>query len=174
MEEPVSTEDTVDEDFESDSIGFECPICRSTKYATWAFPHPLIVHWVLNPGLVVNELLLGQRIPSITYYCAACGGHTTWVRYYRCPDCGRFHEEAIWTGSNGFGHWLGVICPDCGGEIPSVLNITSWLILAKLSPINWLLRSLFSDRYVAWEQGRAQLSRKVLLAERQIQDPMTE
>lgn len=147
---------------EFEDIGFVCPTCQSAVYGTWAFPHPLIVHWVLNPGLAVNEVLLGQRIPKITYYCKACGSETTYIRYYRCPECDRFHEEAIWTGSNGFGHWLGVICPDCGGEIPCVLNVTSWVILARLSPINWLLRALFGRRYLEWEQQRARLARDQL------------
>lgn len=143
-------------------IGFRCPVCGTAQYSTWAFPHPLILHWVLNPGLVVNELLLGQRIPNITYFCKECGGHTTDVRYYLCPECGRFHEETIWTGANGFGHWFGIICPDCGGEIPSLLNIASWIILARLSPINWLLRGLIGRRYTVWERRRARASRRSL------------
>ena len=155
-------EESLHHESESHDTGFECPVCQSTEFSTWAFPHPLIVHWVLNPGLVVNELILGQRIPKITYFCKVCGSDTTYVRYYHCPDCGRFHEEAIWTGSNGFGHWLGVICPDCGGEIPCVLNVASWVILARLSPINWIMRMSFGRRYVIWEQARAHRARDEL------------
>jgi hypothetical protein len=139
----------------SNDIGFRCPVCQSMEFSTWAFPHVLVTHWVLNPGLAVNELLLGQRIPKITFFCRSCGSNTTYVRYYRCPDCEQFHPEAIWTGSNGFGHWLGVICPDCGSEIPCLLNLVSWVILARLSPINWMLRKLVGRRYIAWEQRRA-------------------
>ncbi len=160
----MSTGDDLDDD--EDNGEFRCPLCHSSNGATWAFPHPLIVHWVLNPGLAVNELLLGQRIPRITYFCRSCGSDTTYVRYYQCPDCERFHEEAIWTGSNGFGHWFGVICPDCGGEIPCVLNVVSWVILARLSPVNWVLRLLFGRRYVAWEQHRATVTRTQLEVER--------
>jgi hypothetical protein len=141
---------------------FECPRCHSQEFGTWAFPHPLILHWVLNPGLIVNELILGQRIPKITYYCKQCGSDTTYVRYYQCPSCDHFHEEAIWTGANGFGHWLGMICPDCGTEIPCLLNIASWIVLARLSPINWTLRRLVGNRYLQWEQRRAQRSRAEL------------
>jgi hypothetical protein len=148
-------------------IGFECPRCAGTEYATWAFPHPLILHWVLNPGLVFNELLLGQRIPKVTYFCRACGGATTDVRYFRCPGCGQFHEEAIWMGSNGFGHWFGMICPDCGCEIPCVLNFTSWIILARLSPINWVLRRFIGRRYTVWERLRARSIRRQLQADRE-------
>lgn len=149
-----------------DELVFECPDCHSNEFSTWAFPHPLIVHWVLNPGLMVNELVLGQRIPKITYFCARCGSETTYIRYFHCPGCNQFHEEAIWTGANGFGHWLGVICPDCGSEIPCLVNIASWIVLARLSPINWVVRKLVGQRYRAWEQQRAQASRAVLLAQR--------
>ncbi len=126
----------------------------------------MIVNWVLNPGLAVNELLLGQRIPKITYFCKSCGNDTTYVRYYQCPECQRFHEEAIWTGNTSFGHWFGMICPDCGGEIPCVLNLVSWGILTRLSPVNWVLRLMFGRKYVTWEQHRAANSRRHLEAQR--------
>lgn len=134
---------------------FECPRCQSTDYSTWQFPHPLILHWVLNPGLVVNELILGQRIPYTTFYCQRCGSNTTSLRFYQCPGCGGFHQELIWTGSNGFGHWLGLICPDCGDEIPCLTNFATWFVLARLSPFNWVLRRMFARRYSAWERQRA-------------------
>lgn len=159
---------------DDDNGAFRCPRCQSSNAAIWAFPHPLILHWVLNPGLAVNELLLGQRIPKITYFCKSCGSETTYFRYYQCPDCQRFHEEAIWTGSNGFGHWFGVICPDCGGEIPCVLNVVSWVILARLSPINWVLRQLFGRKYVTWEQHRAAASRFHLETQRHLQEGLDE
>ena len=158
-------DDNDQDESDLDDIGFECPLCRSHDYSTWAFPHPLIVHWVLNPGLVVNELLLGQRIPTITYFCSQCAGGTMGQRYYRCVECGEFHQEAIWTGTNGFGHWLGVICPDCGSEIPCLLNVTSWIILARLSPINWILRLLVGQQYQEWEQQRSQRARAWLLTQ---------
>lgn len=151
-------------DNESAWSEFTCPHCRSHDFSTWAFPHPLIVHWVLNPGLMFNELLLGQRIPRITYFCTHCGGETGYLRYLHCCGCNQFHEEAIWTGDNGFGHWLGMICPDCGEEIPCVLNIASWIVLARLSPLNWLLRLLVGERYRRWEQHRASRSRMNLQA----------
>ena len=26
-----------------------------------------MLHWIINPGLVINELLLGQRVPKIIW-----------------------------------------------------------------------------------------------------------
>ncbi|WP_244213081.1 hypothetical protein [Idiomarina ramblicola] len=36
------------------------------KYKVWRLPHPMLIHWVVNPGVAFNELALGQRIPKIT------------------------------------------------------------------------------------------------------------
>ncbi len=36
------------------------------KYKVWKLPHPMLLHWIINPGLAFNELILGQRIPKIT------------------------------------------------------------------------------------------------------------
>jgi hypothetical protein len=44
------------------------------------------------------------------------------------------------------------------------LNIASWIVLARLSPINWTLRRLVGQRYLKWEQRRAQQSRAELIA----------
>jgi hypothetical protein len=66
-----------------------------------------------------------------------------------------FHDGIIWAKGHSFGHWLGIVCPDCGCRIPSLLNVTSWLILFLLSPIRWLLWRRFGERYQAYEQQRA-------------------
>ena len=36
------------------------------RFKIWALPHPLILHWVLNPIIMFNELLFGQRLPTVT------------------------------------------------------------------------------------------------------------
>ena len=36
----------------------------TNKYKVWKLPHPMLIHWVLNPGLAFNELILGQRVPK--------------------------------------------------------------------------------------------------------------
>lgn len=35
------------------------------KFKIWALPHPIVLHWILNPGLAFNELVLGQRLPKV-------------------------------------------------------------------------------------------------------------
>ncbi|RZS94996.1 hypothetical protein BC751_0509 [Cecembia calidifontis] len=36
------------------------------KYLIWNWENPLMLHWILNPGLANNELIMGQRIPKVT------------------------------------------------------------------------------------------------------------
>jgi len=52
-----------------------------------------------------------------------------------------------WSGRKAFGHWLGLICPECKKRIPCMWNYTSLLVLALLSPL-WYLpyRFYFRDR----------------------------
>ena len=34
------------------------------KYKIWTWKSSVNLHWMINPGLVINELLLGQIIPK--------------------------------------------------------------------------------------------------------------
>ncbi len=154
----------------SDDSMFICPRCGGEEYSLCKLPNVLFVHWVLNPGLVFNELLFGQRIPARLYTCNLCPGPTWRRQYVHCPGCGQYHDGMIWAKGHAFGHWLGIVCPDCGSRIPSLLNVTSWLVLARVSPISWLLWWWFGERYQAFEQRRAYRAREELEAGRRDQE----
>jgi hypothetical protein len=142
-------------------LDFVCLHCGGEQYSVWEFPNVMILHWILNPGLMVNELLLGQRIPKQTYVCAKCG---PWLRgqVVHCPACNRFHEGAVWSGSNALGHWLGLVCPDCGACIPSLLNLGSLIVLGCLRPITAVLRRRLQQRILDGERRRTCRSRDKL------------
>ena len=36
------------------------------KYKIYTWRNWMMLQWILNPGLAVNELVLGQRIPEIS------------------------------------------------------------------------------------------------------------
>ena len=137
----------------------QCHHCHCEEFKTWTLLNPLIIHWVLNPGLAVNELFFGQRIPRTVFLCRDCG---SWLKpnsqFIECPKCKRFHSAVIWRQC-GFGNWLGLVCPDCGASIPSVLNLTSILILAILSPVLFPLSLWLRTPYRKWAQGRIVKSR---------------
>lgn len=147
-----------------DEVVFVCPRCGDEDHSVWKLPNPLLLHWVLNPGLLVNELILGQRTPARLYFCKGCRRAMYRRQYVYCPGCGELHDGMIRAKDHAFGHWLGLICPDCGSRIPSLLNVTSWLVLTVLSPVRWLLWWWFGERYQASEQRRAARARAKLEA----------
>lgn len=137
---------------------FECPRCGGRDYSVWILPHPLLLHWVLNPGLAFNELVFGQRVPAMTFFCRECPGPLMERQYVYCHGCRVFHPGMIWSRSCGFGNWLGPVCLDCGEPIPSLWNLTSRLVLAVAFPLCWALRR-YEGRYLAWARRRTAASR---------------
>ena len=92
---------------------YRCPKCQSTQVKHWQFPDWMLVHWVLNPGLAFNELVLGQKVPKLTLVCQACQLPRAERMYIPCPGCNAIHDARIWDKKNAFGNWLGLICPTC-------------------------------------------------------------
>jgi hypothetical protein len=109
--------------------------------------------WLVNPGLAINELLLGQRIPKDMVACRSC--HNYWARrtFVHCPWCGTYSEFAIWSGGHGFGHWLGIVCPECGQRVPTLDNLITWAVTAGVVLAYRILGRPFEERWLAWQRG---------------------
>ena len=140
---------------------FICPHCHGSGHTGWGMSHILILHWVLNPGLAVNELLFGQRIPKQMFICNGCRSSFASRTFVHCPWCGIYSESMIWSGTNGFGHWLGIVCPECGRGVPTLANAVTWAVSAGLALAYRILGRPFlgrllawQRRYLAWEWGR--------------------
>lgn len=103
----------------------QCPTCRAEDFDVWTWKKPVVLHYILNPALVVNELLLGQRIPAHTKVCRHC--HTFSVD---CPHCNRAIDTMQWGGRRAFFHWGDLHCPHCGGALPTLSNALAWLVRA--------------------------------------------
>jgi hypothetical protein len=127
-----------------------CPKCGSRPMRRFELPNWQLVHWVLNPGLAFNELILGQRLPRLTLICDACDDPLAYRQYIPCPNCGVLHNVQSWGKRHAFGNWLGLPCPSCHRRIPCLWNATSILLLLVLFPI-WYLpyRFYFRDRPIA-------------------------
>jgi hypothetical protein len=121
---------------------------------TLKWPNLLIVHWVLNPGVAFNEVFLGQRLPAVSYYCRDCRSPLVERSWLECPHCNSTFSAKLWQGRTAFGHWLGVVCPGCGGIIPSLWNHTSLLLLALTAPIWWFLVRVYREPFLDWERHR--------------------
>lgn len=132
-----------------------CPQCGGNACEIWQFPKPSYVHWFLNPGLAINEVVLGQRLPKRIYFCIRCDAPLYRRQFVRCSRCHRFQNGMLWGRGNAFGHWFGLFCPDCGGRIKTHLNLITLVVIALTWIIWWPVWLLVRPRWVSWERQRA-------------------
>jgi hypothetical protein len=116
---------------------FDCMNYDKTKYKIWTWKNPLVLHWIINPGLVFNELVLGQRIPKVTLIERNSTKTLAERTLIPCPHCETLHSGLKWTSQNktAFKNWFGLYCDNCGKIIPCLTNFTSYIILGLTFPI---------------------------------------
>jgi hypothetical protein len=134
------------------------------RFKAWKLPHPLIIHWVLNPALAFNELVLGQRLPVLTLIDKTSDASLAERSYVPCPHCSTLNDARIWGYGNAFGHWFGYVCPECGARIPCLWNVSSLAVLLVTFPVWILLWRFGRDRWLARSLVRARAARQRLLA----------
>ncbi|MBY0552114.1 MAG: hypothetical protein K2W95_32825 [Candidatus Obscuribacterales bacterium] len=145
-------------------VEFECPHCAGHVCEVWC-PRGsssgirlIYLHWLLNPGVALIELLFGQRVPERTYVCKSCPLPLPLRSYEYCPHCYTFLRSSLWSGDHALGHWLGFFCPTCGGSIPCMWNAASRVVLALTSPLWWLPVLLLKKSWIRSEQHRARIA----------------
>jgi hypothetical protein len=111
----------------------------TTKYKILTWKNPLMLHWILNPGLAINELILGQRVPKVTLIEKDSIKSLAEKSFIPCPHCDTIHSSLKWTPQNktAFKNWFGLYCDNCGKTIPCLTNLTSYILLALTFPI-WI------------------------------------
>jgi len=124
------------------------------KYKVMRLPNLLLVHWILNPGLAFNELILGRRVPKITLIDKQSIDILANRNYIQCPHCQTLHSSRRWGKGNAFFHYDGLYCPQCEGKIPTLLNVFTIILLVILFPIWKPLQLVFGERFKAWELSR--------------------
>jgi hypothetical protein len=127
-----------------------------TKYKAWTWKHPSMLHWIINPALAFNELVLGQRIPKITLIDKISVKPLMERTLVPCPHCGTLHDGRIWSLQNKtvFKNWFGYYCPQCGEIIPCLWNLTSLLILSLTFPLWFWFRHRLKARWLAMQKKR--------------------
>jgi hypothetical protein len=115
----------------------QCPTCGAENKKTWTPLHPVMLHWFLNPGLAVNELFLGQRIPRVSHFCRECGSS-----FIDCAGCRTSVDAMDWSVRSQFGQWRGMHCVRCGGKIPVMRNATALILEAPVRLALGLFRSV--------------------------------
>lgn len=126
------------------------------KFTVYTWKYWLKLHWILNPGLVINELFLGQRIPKVTLQDkTASRCITNQNLYVPCPHCKTVHDSRIWSMEHGtaFKNWFGLYCPQCHNTIPCIMNVFSFLILVVSSPLWWWFRQSLKQ---IWKEKQSQ------------------
>ncbi len=115
------------------------------KYKIYTWKNCLMLHWILNPVLAINELILGQRIPKIRLEDKTIDKSRFEKTFIPCPHCETFHDGRTWSIENGtaFKNWFGLYCKNCGNIIPCLTNWLSFLILIITFPVwGWFRKSL--------------------------------
>lgn len=116
-----------------------------SKYKIYTWKNWMMLHWIINPGLAVNELILGQRVPKVSLEDKTIDKPRIERTLIPCPHCETLHDGRTWSTQNGtaFKNWFGLYCKNCGKIIPCLTNALSFLILVITFPIwGWFRKSL--------------------------------
>ena len=113
-----------------------------TTFTAWTWKHWTMIHWILNPGAVINELILGQRVPKVLLFDKTTDKPLMERQVVPCPHCGELNDGRLWAKKNGFKNSFGYYCPTCGNIIPCLRNLTSLIVIILTFPIwIWFVKS---------------------------------
>ena len=79
------------------------------RFKIYALPHPNVLFLVLNPVLIINELIFGQRAPKVTLIDQKSDKPLMERIYIPCPHCETLNNSRLWEKWNSFGHWFGLL-----------------------------------------------------------------
>lgn len=116
-----------------------------SKFKVYTWKNWMMLHWLLNPGIMVNELILGQRVPKISLEEKTTDKQWFERSIVPCPHCETLHDGRTWSSVNGtaFKNWFGLYCNTCGNIIPCLINVFSLIILIITFPIwGWFKTAL--------------------------------
>ncbi len=115
------------------------------RYKVYTWKNGMMLHWVLNPGVVINDLILGQKVSKIILEDKTIDKPRIERTFIPCPHCETIHDARTWSLQNGtiLKNWFGLYCKSCGKTIPCMNNGLSLIILAVTFPIwGWFKNSL--------------------------------
>ena len=128
-----------------------------SKYKIQTWKTIANLHWIINPGLAINELLLGQRVAKITLIEKDDSKSLPERTKIPCPHCGTIHPAKKWLPpNNSFKNWFGLYCDDCGKTIPCLTNLTSMILLVLTFPIWIWFKNRWKKQWLAKQPARYQ------------------
>lgn len=127
-----------------------------TKYKIYTWKNWMMLHWILNPGLIINELILGQRIPKITLEDKTSDKPRLERTFIPCPHCQTKHDARTWSTQNGtaFKNWFGLYCPECSNIIPCLMNAFTALVLGLTYPLWGWFKTSLKNKWLANQPQR--------------------
>ena len=63
------------------------------RFTIRALPHPFILFWVLYPGVILHELILGQRLPKVMLIDKESDKPLLERTYVPCPHCETLNDR---------------------------------------------------------------------------------
>jgi len=110
-----------------------------------------MLHCILNPGIAINELIFGQRIPKVTLIERNSTKPLAEKTIIPCPHCGTMHSGLKWTPQNNtaFRNWFGLYCDNCEKTIPCLTNLTSYILLGITFPIWYWFKEKWKKKWLA-------------------------
>lgn len=120
------------------------------NYKVYTWKNWMYLHYIINPGIAFNELVLGMRIAKIGLVEKNTNKPFIERNFVPCPHCNTLHDYKTWSGKRALKNWFGLYCHKCKQIIPCITNATTFIILAITSPFwypfknrlkkNWLLK----------------------------------
>ena len=120
-----------------------------TKYKIWTWSSPVILHWIINPGCVVADLV-GVRQPKVMLIERNSSKSFYERTLIPCPHCQTLHSGLKWSKQNktGLKNWFGLYCDNCGKIIPCLSNLISYIILGLTFPIWFWFKDRWKEKWL--------------------------
>ena len=107
------------------------------KYKIWNWKHPILLHWIINPGVAVSEFLgvVTPKVMLVEKNKTKSLGERTFIP---CPHCETLHTSVKWSHQNNTHNknWYGYHCDSCEGTIPPLRNWFSAIVFGAIKPFN--------------------------------------
>ncbi|MDE0636176.1 MAG: hypothetical protein OXI43_10060 [Candidatus Poribacteria bacterium] len=124
------------------------------RYEIWTLRNPYILFYVLFPGTIITELILGHRIPKVMLIDKKSDKPWMERTYVPCPHCQTLNDGRLWAKTHSVGHWFGLLCASCHQVIPCLWGIFSLAILVITFPLRYFPARFFRPRWIEIEKKR--------------------
>src|SRR5690625_4170602 len=101
------------------------------RYKIYTWKNWMMLHWIINPGLAVNDLILRQRVPKLSLLDKTIDKPRVERTFIPCPHCSSLLVGCSWSTQSGmaFNSRFRLYCKDCGCVMPCLNNGVSFIVL---------------------------------------------